>query len=342
MDWSNPHFAEPLWLWLAILGPLAILLLQWRARKLRRQQLEIIAANVALPRLTRSHSPARRTIKNLLLLLGAAGIGLAMARPQWGQLTDRGQAIGHDVVFVLDSSRSMLASDTAPNRLERARLAILDFIKGQGIGRVGLVTFAGQAFIQCPLTYDYSAFRDSLNSVDERTIPVFGTDIGKALDEAFEAAENRNGPKITILITDGEDLEKGAVKVAEQLGRKNMVIFAIGVGTPAGSEVRVTNEQGRTEVLRDEAGNVVISKLDEATLRRVAQATGGGYYNMGSMGEGLQRVQRILRDRSARIGLAPARKLGVERFYFPLALAILCIALESLVGTRQHRREITD
>ncbi len=339
MDWTNPHFAEPEWLWLAFLAPVAIALLHWASARERRRQLALVASHGALSRLTRSHSPRRRALKNTLLVLAAAGIGIAMARPQWGQLSDQGQSLGHDVVFVLDCSRSMLATDVSPNRLERARLAVLDFIKTPGLGRVGLVTFAGQAFIQCPLTYDYGAFADSLSAVDDRSIAVLGTDIGRALDEAFRASENRKGPKITVLITDGEDLEKGASKAARQLGERGVVVFAIGVGTPEGAELKIIGDQGRPEVVRDSAGQAVISRLDEATLRTIAQETGGAYYSMGSMGEGLLRVRSVLQDKNARLGLAPVKKLGVDRFHFPLALVTLFLMIESLVGTRKTRSE---
>jgi Ca-activated chloride channel family protein len=342
MDWTNPHFAEPQWLWLAVLAPALLLLLFWRSARARSLQLEMVASREALSRLTRSHSPARRMVKNVLLVLAVLGVGLAMARPQWGELTEKGQTLGHDIIFVLDCSRSMLATDVSPNRLERARLAILDFMKGGNLGRVGLITFAGQAFIQCPLTFDYGAFQETLNTVDDKSIPVLGTDIGRALDEAFRASEKREGPKIVILITDGEDLEKGAIAKAEQLGKQNLVIFAIGVGTPAGSEVRVLGEQGRFELLRDQSGEVVVSRLDEPTLRKVANATGGAYFGLGSMGEGLMRVQSLLRDRSLKIGLAPAKKLGVERFHFPLAVVVLFLAAESLIGTRHKRRETVE
>src|SRR5947199_5213520 len=128
-----------------------------------------------------SHSPFRRTLKNFLLVLAIAGTGIALARPQWGETAEISRALGEDILFLVDCSKSMLATDVRPSRLGRAKYAILDFVQRHGSGRVGLVAFAGQAFLQCPLTFDYDAFRESLLDVTEKTIPVPGTDIGRAL-----------------------------------------------------------------------------------------------------------------------------------------------------------------
>src|SRR5438477_13147748 len=237
MTFANPHFAEPRWLWLAVLGPLALLLLHRYAAWARDRQLAQLAAPDFLQRLVGSHSPLRRGIKNGFLVLVLAGIGLALARPQWGEASNVGQLLGQDVVFVLDCSRSMLASDVRPSRLQRAKLAIIDFVQRRGRGRVGLVAFAGQAFLQCPLTFDYGAFQEALTVIDDKTIPVPGTDIGRALDEGFHALQKSERQKVLVVLTDGEDLEKHGIKMAEDLAKEHVVVFTIGVGTSAGAEI---------------------------------------------------------------------------------------------------------
>jgi Ca-activated chloride channel family protein len=274
-------------------------------------------------------------IKQLMLILAVAGIGVTMARPQWGEQADPGQTLGQDILFALDCSRSMLAADVTPTRLQRAKLAILDFIhRRSSAGRIGLVAFAGQAFLQCPLTYDYAAFEETLNAIDERTIPIPGTDIGGALDEAFRATPKGDQQKILILLTDGEDLEKTGIRTAEALAKKNVVVFTIGVGTPAGAEIRVLNEQGRADVLRDNKGEVVQSRLDEATLRSIAQATRGTYYPLGALGEGLTRVRLALQSLDTG-ATGPRRKFWVERFHIPLAIVLILLIGESVLGTRR-------
>jgi Ca-activated chloride channel family protein len=337
MNFTQPHFAEPQWLWLAVFGPLALFALHRYSGWARRRQLARIAPPAVLSHLTASHSPLRRAFKETLLLLALGLIGVTLARPQWGQQPEAGQALGKDTVFLLDCSRSMLATDVLPNRLERAKLAILDYVQRSGRGRVGIVAFAGQSFLQCPLTYDYTAFREALITIDDRTIPIPGTDIGRALQEAFRASERNERQKLLVLVTDGEDLEKSGISVAEKLARDGVVVYSVGVGTPAGSEIQLINEQGRLDLLRDSRGEVVRSRLDEPTLTSIARVTKGAYFPLGPLGEGLTRVRLASEELGAGAGAAPARKLGIDRFHLPLAIVIVLLVLESLLGTRRRR-----
>ena len=339
MNFANPHFAEPRWLWLAVLAPLVLVVLQRYSAWARRKQLAQIAAPHFVEELTRSYSPVRRGLKDLLLVLAAAGVGLALARPQWGEQTEVSHSFGQDTLFVLDCSRSMLASDVSPSRLQRAKLAILDDARRRGHGRVGLVAFAGQAFLQCPLTYDYGAFQDALMAIDERTIPVPGTDIGRALDEAYRAMDKGERTKVVVLLTDGEDLEQGGVRTAEALAKQGVVVFTVGVGTAAGAEIQMLNEQGKPELVRDSRGDVVRSRLDEKTLRSVAQVTHGAYHPLGPLGEGLAKVRLALETLNLGPGAAPARKLGVDRFHWPVAAVLFLLVAESLIGTRRRLRD---
>jgi len=341
MDFAHPHFAEPRWLWLAFAAPLLVLLLHRFAAWARTRQLAQFAPAELLASLMRSHSAARRALKHLLLVLAVAAMGLALARPQWGEQAELAQALGEDILFVIDCSRSMLATDVRPDRLTRTKYAILDFVQRHGRGRVGLVAFAGQAFLQCPLTFDYDAFRESLMAVDDKTIPVLGTDVGRALDEAFHSVDKKRNPKVLILLTDGEDLEKGGIRKAEALAKEGVVVYAIGVGTPAGSEIQVLNEQGKPELLRDSAGEVVRSKLDEPTLRAIAQASRGAYYGLGPVGEGLAKVSMDVDNLTTVSGATPGRKLGVDRFHLPVAAVLVLLVGESLIGTRRRGRHIT-
>jgi len=341
MDWTNPHFAEPDWLWLAALGPLLLVALHRYAKWARAKQLARFAAADLLERLLASHSAARRFIKHAMLVLVMALIGLALARPQWGEQAEIAQALGEDVLFLLDCSRSMLAQDVRPHRLSRAKLAILDFVQRHGRGRVGLVAFAGQAFLQCPLTFDYDAFRESLMSVDENTIPVQGTDLARALEEGFLAMEKDDRRKVMVLLTDGEDLEKAGVKKAQALGEKGVQIFSIGVGTQAGAQIQTVNPQGTVESLRDERGKLVESHLDDATLRAVAEATHGQYLPLGALGEGMTGVRRALLASGDAPGLSQARKLGVDRYHYFVAAVIVLLLIESLIGTRRRMSETT-
>lgn len=335
MSFEAPHFAEPVWLWLALAGPLALVGLQVYAARQRRRQLARLAAPELIAGLTRSHSPRRRWIKHALLVLALAVAGLALARPQWGTREIATEHLSEDTVFAIDVSQSMLATDVSPNRLQRAKLAVQDFVRRQSGGRVGLVAFAGQAFLQCPLTFDHGAFEDALLALDEKTIPVPGTDVGRALDEGARALERMDRRKVVVLITDGEDLEKNGVKIASSLAKSNVVVFTVGVGTAAGGEIRRRNEQGQEELLRDAKGEVVRSRLDEPTLRAIAQATGGSYEALGPLGEGLVKVRVAVAARDF-VGGAPTQRFGVDRFHVPVGLLLVLLVVESLLGTRKR------
>lgn len=338
MQFTNPHFAEPRWLWLAVAGPLLLFALQRYAARARARQLAKIATAHFIPELTRSHSPARRAVKQVLMLLAVALLGMAMARPQWGeQRLAEQQLTGEDVMFVLDCSRSMWSTDVPPNRIERARLALEEFIHRRSGGRVGLVAFSGEAFLQCPLTFDYNAFEDALAAVDDKTIAVPGTDIGRALDEANHGMEKDSRRKIIVLLTDGEDLEGGGVEQAVQLAKQGVVIYTVGVGTPAGSQIQIVDDHGQTQWLRDKDGEIVHSHLDEATLRKIAESTHGAYFPLGPRGEGLTRVQNDVTLMTARADAAQARKLGIDRFHVPIAIALAGLVGESLISTRRRK-----
>jgi len=339
MDFRHPHFAEPGWLWLAVLAPVCLALLNRYAAWARKRQLALLAAPELLPDLLRSHSPARRAFKHFLLVLAMAGMGIALARPQWGETSEVSTALGEDILFLLDCSKSMLAADVPPSRLTRAKYAILDFVQKHGRGRVGLVAFSGQAFLQCPLTFDYDAFREALLSVDEKTIPVPGTDIGRALDEGFRAMEKNDRHKVIVLLTDGEDLEKSGIAVAKTLADKGIVVHAIGVGTAAGSPIRIMNDRGGVDYVRESDGTVVFSHLDATTLGAIAEATHGTYEPLGSLGEGLTRVRHLVEKSTNSADFSKTRKLGVDRYYIPVAALIILLVVESLIGTRRALRQ---
>jgi Ca-activated chloride channel family protein len=333
---SQLRFADPQWLWLAAAAPALLIALQRYAARARQRQLRNIAAPQLLGDLIRSHSPGRRWIKNTMLIVATAAIGIALARPQWGVQEIAMQQAGEDIMFVMDCSRSMLASDVPPNRLERSRLAVLQFVRRLGDRRVGLVAFAGQAFLQCPLTYDEDAFEEALRALDDKTIPVPGTDIGRALDEAYRAMDKNDRRKIIVLITDGEDLEKSGTRIATALAGEGVVVYAIGVGTSEGSEIRVANERGQMEFVRDTKGGIVRSRLDETTLRAVASVTHGNYFPLGPLGEGLTRV-RLEVDRNAGSESSLVQKSGVDRFHVPVGIALVFLVSESLLGTRRRK-----
>lgn len=337
MNFTDFHFAEPRWLWLAAVAPVMLALLHWHAAQKRREQLARLASPHFIEELTASHSPARRRVKEILLLLAFVAAGLALARPQWGSVESANAFVGEDVVFVLDCSQSMTATDVTPSRLQRAKFTMLDFVKKQSHGRVGLVAFAGSAFLQCPLTFDAGAFEETLMSVDEKTIPIPGTDIGRALNEASRAMDKNARRKMVVLLTDGEDLEKSGIAAAKRLATNGVVVFTLGVGTPAGKEIQTLNAAGQPELLHDASGEVVRSQLDEKTLREIAQATGGSYFPLGRLGDGLVQVKAAMHTLETASAARQSGRRGVDRFYVPLAILVMLLAVEPLIGTRRKK-----
>jgi Ca-activated chloride channel family protein len=206
---------------------------------------------------------------------------------------------------------------------------------------VGLVAFAGNAFLQCPVTLDYDAFRESLDALDTTTIPHGGTDIAAAIRESEAVFKTRTtSEKILVLITDGEDLGGEGIKAAEASAKKGIKIFTVGVGGAKGELVPVPNENGGTDFARDENGQCVKSHLDEETLKKIAESTGGMYQPLGTQGEGLTKIYEEGLASFTREDLnARQAKVPLEKFYWPLLAALLCLVGEMLIGNRRTVRK---
>jgi Ca-activated chloride channel family protein len=187
------------------------------------------------------------------------------------------------------------------------------------------------------LTFDYDAFDETLLAMNEKAIPDPGTDIGQALEEASHDMDKRSRRKLVVLLTDGEDLEKTGVAAAKSLATNGLVVFTVGVGTPAGKEVQYVNDAGQKEWVRDASGNPVHSRLDEQTLREIAEATGGEYYSLGPGGEDLAKVRFAVHTLDTTGGARHSVENGVDHFHPPIALALVLIVAESLMSTRRRQ-----
>lgn len=322
------------WLYAGIAATAAVCaLFAWGERRRKRLLAEFASAKL-LPELSRTVSPAKKFVKKTLLALGIFAIFVALARPQWGYHWAESRTRGIDIIFAIDTSKSMLAEDVKPSRLERAKLSVLDLLGAIDGDRIGIVAFSGQAFLQCPLTLDYDAFRLSLEALDTNVIQRGGTNIAAAISEADAAFEKTANHKIVVLISDGEELESSAVERAKQAAKDGVVIYTLGVGGAKGEPIPVRDAGGRLVQLRDENGKIVASKLNEAVLSEIAKSTGGFYEPLSANGmdaiyeNGLKKIPQ--RELSARM-----KQLAIERFQIPLAAAIILLALESLVGTRR-------
>jgi Ca-activated chloride channel family protein len=330
-------FAEPIWL---LAGLIACGALAWAWRRYDASQhaaLATFASSHLHAQLTASFSTARRNWKRGLFLAAVGGLFLALARPQAGFRWEEVKRRGIEVIFAVDTSRSMLTPDVKPDRLTRAKLAVDDFVSRLNGDGAGLIAFAGNAFLQCPITLDYDAFHESLEALDTTIIPRGGTDIASAIREAQAALQNRPGKdKILILLTDGEDLEGSALATAKAAAKNGLKIYTIGVGTANGDLIPLPAEQGGGFV-KDDAGQLVKSHLDEAGLKSIAEATGGLYAPLGSQGQGLDTIYRQALAPLAKRDLASRRqRVYTERFQWPLAGSLALLLASLLIGTRRR------
>ena len=274
------YFARPEFLWLLLLAlPLMAGFFFWSWRVKQKLIRRFVQARL-LPTLTTGLSPARQKFRLALLLAALAGVLAALAGPRWGASWEEARQRGLDIVVAVDTSRSMLARDVPPNRLEKARLAAFDLMRQAKEDRLGLVAFAGNAFLQCPLTLDDEAFRQGLEALNVGIIPQGGTALSAAIRTALGAfAQGNNNHKALVLFTDGEDHDEDAdtMGAAQEAADAGLRIFTVGVGTAEGELLQVTDEHGNTSFIKDEDGNVVKSHLNEQLLRKIATATEGFY-----------------------------------------------------------------
>ena len=293
MEDSPLEFARIYWLYAGVGLCVAIVALFFLFDRRREEALAKLVHSRFRRRLVPGHSPGMVRVKRSLWVLGVLLLGVAAAGPRKGYEEREVRRKGIDILFAIDTSRSMLAEDLTPNRLERARMGIHDFLSRLEGDRVGLIPFAGSSLALCPLTTDYDAFRDGLDALNTDIIPRQGTDVASAIREAERLfAEQNNNYRVLVLITDGEDLQGDAIQEAEAAAKNGTRIYPIGVGSTEGATIPLRQEDGTTELVRDDKGNPVVTKLDEETLKKIAGLTGGLYAPLGRGAEGLDTVYR--------------------------------------------------
>ncbi|HVM47501.1 MAG TPA: VWA domain-containing protein [Candidatus Acidoferrum sp.] len=332
-------FANLAMLWLLLVIPPALVAFFWWSARVRQRLLTQFIQARLLPSLTIGISPTRQKIRLGCLVMAVICLILALARPQWGFDWEEVRQRGLDIVVAIDTSKSMLAQDIAPNRLARAKLAALDLMQRARADRLGLVAFAGEAFLECPLTIDDSAFRQSVEALDVNTIPQGGTAIAEAIQTALGAYKEGDNYKVLVLLTDGEDHDSGAVEAAEKAAKEGLRIFTIGIGTAEGELLRYTDPQGKTDYVRDEQGNVVKSHLNERMLQQIASATEGGFYLPL---RGAKAIDTLYDEGLAKLPKSQHQEKLVrryhERYQWPLAAAIVLLLIEMLYPERKRER----
>ena len=328
MNLSHPWMLHFFWLL-----PLAVLAFVVRGRKVR-QSLERFADPELLKRLTGRGSGGMRAIKPILSISALGFMLIALAGPRWGSHYQEVVQKGVDIMLLVDVSPSMLVQDVKPDRLERARREISDFIRVVQGDRVGLVAFSGVAFVQCPLTLDYGALNLFLNALSPELIPAPGTDLGAALKMGMSAFDPQaETDKVMILITDGEDNEAKGVQAAREAAAKGIKIFVFGMGDPSGGPI--PQQEGKGGFKKDRDGNMILSKLDEQELQEIASITGGRYVRAvsGDLDLDLLYFDGVKSSTNASIVKSGKIKVFEERFYlFVLAAFVILLFEGSIQG----------
>ncbi len=336
----DPGFLAPIWLAVGFVAVVAVTLMEIGAWRRRRQAVPLFTAPHLAKELAASISPVKRILKRVLLISAVGLLFIAMARPHLFNDWREENRTGLDILLAVDCSKSMLTQDVKPSRLERAKLAISDFADRLPDNRLGLIAFAGDAFLQCPLTFDHDAFQNAVRELDTDSIPRPGTDIATAIHTAMDALKSQSSNlKFLILVTDGEDLEGHAISAARDAAQVGLKIFTVGVGTPAGDLIPEVDDSGAVQYHHDASGQIVQSKLDETTLQEIASITGGAYVPLGQRGEGLETIYNDYISSLPRQMLEERKeKIRIERFEWPLGLSILFLMWEFMLSERARTK----
>ena len=329
------YFASPLYLWLLLLVPV-IPIVYGIVRAGRKRRISKFGDPDLVKQLMPSWSGAKGWVRIILLDLALMCFAIGIARPQMGARLKEHEAKGAEIMICLDVSNSMLAQDYSPSRLDRAKLAITRMVDRLQGDRIGLIIFAGTSFVQLPITTDYVSAKMFLGSIDTGSVPIQGTAIGDAIltaAKSFSAQSEKS--RAIVVITDGENHEDDAADAAKQAAELGIKVYTIGVGSVQGQPIPVDGE-----LLKDNNGNIVVSRLDEETLRKVARAGGGAYVHAGNEEFGLNPIIDDIKKMEAERYNSVIFEDFDEQYMYFLGAALFLLVLEMLIGERKHKKSL--
>ena len=331
MRFAQVYYAYGIWIVLVL-----VLFFAWAFRTKKLVMRKFAEARL-LNEIASSVDPKKQIIKSTIIIAILILSVLALMRPQWGFQWQEVRRSGLDILIAIDTSKSMLATDVKPNRLERSKLAVRDLIKKLKGDRIGLIAFSGTAFLQCPLTTDYDGFLLALNDLNVDTIPRGGTSISSAIKLATQNYEGgQKKYKVLIIITDGEDHEGNIIEIATEAKKEGVKIFCIGIGTSEGELIQLVDKSEKKTFLKDRDGNVVKSRLNEEILQGIALTSGGTYVRSSGAEFGLDLVyeEKLSRMEKKEIK-AQMNKYYHERFQIPLAISLILLIIEPFLGDKK-------
>ncbi len=332
MQFYKPEYLQFLWL------ILFLILLYWFASDRKKKLLKAFGESETVNQLISSHAPQKIYWKHVLSIAGTVFLILALAQPQWGQEKKQLKRKGIDLIFVVDTSLSMLAQDVKPSRIEKAKFLMKSFLKHLSGDRVGIVTFAGSGFLQSPLTLDYSAFTLFANSIQVGYIPDPGTNLNDGIQMALRSLPNdKQKYRALIVLSDGEAME-GHIDEAVQTAKKNEVrVYTIGLGTPDGEPIPLKSNDGKVSgYKKDVQGQIVITKLNELLLKNIAKETGALYFPASPSEAEVDLIYQHLQS----LGKKELKERVViereDRFQSFLIIGFIFLIWEILLGDRKQ------
>lgn len=331
------RFGHPEYFWF-LLGIPLFLGLYIAYKWLAKRRLKAFGSPELVHQLMPEYSASRASWKFLLILLAYLFLVIAITDPQYGSKVEKVKRQGVELVIALDVSNSMLAEDIQPNRLSRAKRAISKLVDRLKNDRIGLLVFAGDAYVQVPVTNDFAATKMFLSAINTDIVPVQGTSIGAAIDLAIKSFSTESDlEKAIIIITDGEDHEANAITMAEAAKEQGIAVHTLGMGSPEGAPIPIRKSNGQPVFQKDEQGKVVVSKLNQKMLQEIAAAGGGEYVLANNTTIGLNTLFDYINQMEKKEIESRIYTDYNHQYQYPLALSILLIVIELLLGTKKSK-----
>ena len=332
------HWGAPAYLNLFLLIPALIVFFIFAGIN-KRKKLEKFGDPALIERLSFSKSLARERAKKVLVVVALSFLILALARPQIGARLTMTKRYGVDIMIAIDTSLSMLAQDIKPSRIEKAKLEISSFIDKLKGDRIGILTFAGDSFMQCPLTLDYSSAKIFLSIIEPGMMPKPGTAIGSAIKNAAKSfSKKERKHKVIVLLTDGEDHDTDPIEASNEAKKEGIIIYTIGIGTKKGEPIPIIDESGKVSgYKKDKDGEVVMTKLDEETLQKIALVTDGKYYHAKASEFELDRIYDEISKMEKKELSNRLFTQYEDRFQYFLGIAFILLCIEFIIGDRKKK-----
>ncbi|OGS45095.1 MAG: hypothetical protein A2539_05860 [Elusimicrobia bacterium RIFOXYD2_FULL_34_15] len=331
------RFAYPIYLLLLLLIPLVIIFLIY-ASNLRKKDLLKFGDLKLLEKLSDSLNYKVKKTKIILIIISLFFIIITVSGPQLGKRMKEVKRSGRDIIVAIDCSKSMLAEDIKPNRLLKSKNELSTFTDKLQGDRIGIIAFAGTAFVQCPLTLDYGSAKMFLNLIDSNLIPYPGTAIGKAIELAIKSfSQKERKYKVLILLSDGEDHNSNPLDAADEAKKEGIIIYTIGIGTPEGDVIPAKDENDNVVgYKKDKSQQTVMSKLDETTLQKIALVTGGKYYRSTSGELEIDRIYEEISSMEKKELKSLSFSQYEHRFKYFLLVAFLLLVTEFVLSERKR------